>query len=283
MAGRTFQYQGATYEVQADGSARKVPTRGAVPVGPPNPLMPGQVAGQEFNNRNTQAQTGRTVVQTRGDEIDNATKAATQQAMIAKARAEAQKAAADAVVAQRGANNPVLSDEQRKAAMQAGNLDALVGQINRVQDLYDQNIAGASPFEWLPGRSDMAQFNAASAGLAEQGLGAFRTPGIGSQSDAELRQFVEANKPHSSSLDSANEERLRQLRARTDAARKALGLTPAQWGGAGSGIGGMVGARLSPPPRKASRGWWEGDNAPRKAQPIDDEVMSYINRARGGR
>jgi len=65
-----------------------------------------------------------------------------------------------------------------------------------------------------------------------------------------------------------------------DQQRRAAGATLSD---TGTGVGRMTGGMLSPPPRKASRGWWEHDSAPRKAQPIDDEVMGYINRARGGK
>ena len=271
--------------MQADGSAKRLNPVRSVQIGPDNPKLPYEVRQAEVGIPATQASTQRTLTQERGDRISNATNAASAPYTIAKARADAERAAAEAALAQRAANNPTLTDDQRKAAMQAANLDALVGQINRVQELYDQNVAGASPFEWLPARSDMAEFNAAAAGLAEQGLAAFRVPGVGSQSDTELKQFVEANRPHSSSLDSANVERLRQLRMRTDAARRGLGLAPAQWGGTGAAMGGMIGRQLAnPPPRQSQkRAWWDNGTAPRKTDPLDDEVMSYINRARGGK
>lgn len=125
---------------------------------------------------------------------------------------------------------------ERKADMQNANLDSLVQQINRVQELFNKgqrdNVVPllGSLWEYLPTQDNKA-FDSAGAGLAEQGLAAFRVPGVGAQSDAELRQFVEANKPDSWSMDSQNTERLRQLRQRVDATREALGLPPAQWTG----------------------------------------------------
>lgn len=66
-----------------------------------------------------------------------------------------------------------------------------------------------------------------------------------------------------------------------DQQRRAAGATLSN---TGTGIGGMVGGMLSPPPRQSQkRAWWDNGTAPRKADPLDDEVMSYINRARGGK
>lgn len=124
------------------------------------------------------------------------------------------------------------TDDQQKLAQKRANLDSLVAQINRVEELYQQNIA---PTDGIEGVRDLLptpanrQFNAAGAGMAEQGLAAFRVPGVGSQSDAELRQFVEANRPNASNFDTTIEEKLRQLRGRVDATRAELGLPPAEW------------------------------------------------------
>lgn len=135
-----------------------------------------------------------------------------------------------------GPNDPATkagTEDDRKVVMQNANLDALAAQINRVQELFNQSQAGrgiSSIGEYLP-TSDNKQFDAAAAGLAEQGMAAFRVPGVGAQSDTELKQFVEANKPSSKEFDSANLERLRQLRARVDSVRASLGLAPAEWVG----------------------------------------------------
>lgn len=130
-------------------------------------------------------------------------------------------------------DNPDTNDQKLEA--KRANLDSLVGQINRVEELYRQNIEG-QPVDRLFGLTEMLptatnrQFDAAGAGLAEQGLSAFRVPGVGSQSDAELRQFIQANKPTAWDYDKEIEEKMRQLRMRVDATRKEMGLPPAQWG-----------------------------------------------------
>lgn len=133
-------------------------------------------------------------------------------------------------------NKGTATGGDQKAAQKAANLDALVTQINRVQELFNSGqrdnaipILG-SLMEYLPLPENQA-FDAASAGLAEQGLAAFRVPGVGAQSDTELRQFTEANKPSSWSSDASNLERLRQLRLRVESTRKAMGLPPAEWVG----------------------------------------------------
>lgn len=123
-----------------------------------------------------------------------------------------------------------------KEAARSANLDSLVTQINRVQELYNSNLRDeAIPLlsalgDYLPTEGNK-QFDTAAAGLAEQGLAAFRVPGVGAQSDTELRQFVDANKPSAKDFDASIEEKLRQLRIRVDANREAMGLPPAQWAG----------------------------------------------------
>lgn len=130
--------------------------------------------------------------------------------------------------------SPSANDQKLQAKHAA--LESLTTQINRVDELYQNGFKEeaygiiSSLGEYLP-TNDAAQFNAAGAGLAEQGLAAFRVPGVGSQSDTELRQFVEANRPSSWDRDPAIEEKLKQLRVRVDATRQAMGLPAAQWRG----------------------------------------------------
>lgn len=222
--------------IEVDGSGRPVGQAGP----PQDPTFPYQgakartdiVQGQTSAAK-TSAEIPKVQADTTGQLIDNDVKRRTSPAIIAKAAADARQAEANARASERASS--VLTDDQRKAKMQGANLDALVGQINRTQALFNSSQGGqgldiGSPAEYLP-TSANKQFDTAAAGLAEQGLAAFRVPGVGAQSDTELRQFVEANKPSSWSQDSSNAERLRQLRARTDAARKGLGLPRAQWEG----------------------------------------------------
>ena len=210
--------------VEVDETGRPVGRSGP----PADPTFPYQAPKAQADIYNTQTNA-------RGNEIDNSIKEATRQSSIREADARAAAAEADAAIKRRtlGAT-PALSEDQRKAQVQRGNLDSLVQQINRTQDLYNNSQDGfgfmgmGSVGEYLPTQAN-SQFDAAAAGLAEQGLAAFRVPGVGSQSDTELRQFVEANKPNSWSMDSANKERMRQLRTRTENTRREMGLPAPQW------------------------------------------------------
>jgi hypothetical protein len=189
------------------------PARGpAIPAAPklPPPRYPDEAA-----KGNAEAALAGARVETIPDEQD-------------KLRAEA--ALARARVGEIGQTDDAVKIKQKRA-----NLDSLVEQINRVEHLYRQTIeptSGMGGFlDFLPTEGNK-QFDAAGAGLAEQGLAAFRVPGVGAQSDTELRQFVQANKPSASDYDITIEEKLRQLRGRVDSTRQQLGLEPADWQGA---------------------------------------------------
>ena len=107
-------------------------------------------------------------------------------------------------------------------------LRSLLQQIDRTEQLFRDNIKGGWPNP-IAGRVPFVptteQFESASAGTAEQGLSAFRVPGVGAQSDAELRQFVEANRPLATDTDLRIEEKLRQLRLRAVSELEGLGIT----------------------------------------------------------
>lgn len=164
-------------------------------------------------------------------------------ARAAEAASRAQEQARRAELEWNATHNPDGSPKPKaesastdpKVVSKMAAMDSLVGQIERVDELYrngfkDEALGVISSLgEFLP-TDAAAQLNAAGAGLAEQGLAAFRVPGVGAQSDTELRQFVEANRPSSWDRDVAIEEKLRQLRARVDATRSAMGLPPAPWG-----------------------------------------------------
>ncbi len=122
-------------------------------------------------------------------------------------------------------------DEISERQMKLGQLRTLLEQIDRVEELYRGNLEGGFPngiSGRVPGiiRPENEQFASAAAGMAEQGLAAFRVPGVGSQSDNELRQFVEANRPLPSDSDLAIEEKLRQIRNRVRVTLDAWGIAP---------------------------------------------------------
>lgn len=123
--------------------------------------------------------------------------------------------------------NPDGTPKAQVDPMKLAQFRALEEQINRVEELYTQGpgttkgLAGIQ--DYLPTGTNSA-FDSASAGLGEVGLAAFRVPGVGSQSDAELRQFVAANTPRAGDRDEAILEKLGNLRRRLDATKQALGI-----------------------------------------------------------
>lgn len=135
----------------------------------------------------------------------------------------AQQAQRDAAVARQQAQMGVKQARDSRIS----NLNALAQQINRVDQLYKtgvgatKGIAGALDYLPTPGNK---KFDAAGAGLAEMGLSAFRVPGVGSQSDKELKAFVEANRPMASDYDEAIQEKLRNLKTRLREAYKPFGV-----------------------------------------------------------
>lgn len=117
-------------------------------------------------------------------------------------------------------------------------LNILVDQVNRVQELYNQNIA-PEPNGWLSSLGDYLptsindQFDKAGAQLSEKGLAAFKVPG-NTQSDRDAVMFDKANLPTASTKDLGIEEQLRGVRARVDEEFKSFGLEPPKWSGLGN-------------------------------------------------
>jgi len=164
----------------------------------------------------------------------------TMQYDLQKAQADAAKASADAAIA--GQMNQVqlakaqadLAKAQaekggdQKADQRLANLRALKENIARVRQLYAENLKGGLPNQFTALVPDfinprLGQFDSAGAGLGETGLAAFRVPGVGAQSDTELRAFIDANRPESTDSDLKIEEKLRNLETRLNATLEALG------------------------------------------------------------
>lgn len=114
-------------------------------------------------------------------------------------------------------------------------LNSLVAQINRVQDLYDENIGTTKGLtglqDYLP-TNENARFDTAGAQLSQMGLAAFRTPGTGTVSDRDAIMFDKGNLPTASTRDAAIEEILGGLRRRVEEEYNALGQPMPQWSGA---------------------------------------------------
>lgn len=179
------------------------------------PESPQGVPSNQLKIQGEQASIANTQSTIADREADNARE--DQKLAIAR---EAAKRASDAASA-------AQSIKQSSVNQRIGNLRALEKQIARVGDLYRKGPGAtkgvSSVMDYLPLPANK-QFDAAAAGLGEMGLAAFRVPGVGSQSDAELRAFIDANRPSASDYDVQIEEKLRNLRTRLAEAYKAQGV-----------------------------------------------------------
>ena len=215
--GRARDEAGNIWETDAQGNPVRLLSAAGAPQGEVFTLPPD--AGQQATINRTQTQT----------EIDQA-KAPGE---IAQIQANATKTGLEIEKLRRELGS--LTQDQRTGAKQDATLDSIVEQINRVQELYNSGISQESKSN-LWGLLDnvgpeAGRFNSAGQGVADQGLAAFRVPGVGSQSDLEAAQFASANTPQASDWDASIEEKLSNVRRRIDSNRRALGLPPAQWTG----------------------------------------------------
>jgi hypothetical protein len=127
------------------------------------------------------------------------------------------------------------AEAKEKATAREGRgakLSNLLSQLDRAEEIYRQEIKGGLPNPisgrlW-PFSEGNSRFGAAAASAAQQAFSAFRVPGEGPQSDADLRLFVEANRPLPTDTEAAIEEKFQAVRARARAELKALGVAPVQ-------------------------------------------------------
>lgn len=197
------------------------PQRGPVTIGRPDPTLQYQGPKAALDIENTRS----TIEDRRADNelaqrnLDRQLNNDAANRDLAERRLALDEAAAERAAATAGGKAP---DPLKLAQFRA-----LEQQIARVQELYEAGPGGttgvASLMDYLPGDANAA-FDSAAAGLGEVGLAAFRVPGVGSQSDTELRQFVAANTPSASDRDAAIREKLGNLRRRLEATRTELGM-----------------------------------------------------------
>lgn len=194
-------------------SVRPQPT----PIGRPDPRVPASAAASQASAGASRASTQKTYADIQRDR---------EKLAIAR-QAEARAAAAQQQAAKAAEAATALKRQQSEGKL--ANLRALENQIARTRQLYNQNIAPeplgplSSAMDYLPTPGNK-QFDSAGASLGDIGLAAFRVPGVGAQSDAELRAFVEANRPSSRDLDKQIEEKLRNLENRLAETYKAYGV-----------------------------------------------------------
>lgn len=163
-----------------------------------------------------------------GQALDNQVTQATLNDAIRKAKADADKAQIDARKA--AAPTQQEMDQQNRMAR----LNSLVGQINRVQELYNTGPGKTKGFagvqDYFP--TDInARFDQSGDSLAQQGLAAFRVPGQGTVSDRDAIMFDRANLPQASTRDARIEEMLASIRARVESEFQAVGQQAPNWTG----------------------------------------------------
>lgn len=266
---------GEWIEVDAQGNPLGAQPQGQVFTLPPDPVEQARLANEQER-----------IEIARNNSANSNANADLKRSLL---EAQVRAAQAAAAKAEKGTAGAATGDAKLQARV--ANMNALVEQINRVQELYESG-PGATDGIWglqdyFPTEKNR-QFDAAAAGLAEQGLAAFRVPGVGAQSDTELRQFVEANKPSAGDYDAQISEKLRQLRSRVDQTRATMGLPAAQWQGANDRANAMTYLRTdggaNPPPSAADFGATQRSVPyPEEGQREHDALVQRLLATNGGR
>lgn len=207
--------------------------------------------------------------QIRKDERQDASDARAEAAADRAAAASERQAGADERAARAAELDAALKRLQiMKAEAETGGgpggskkLNTLVAQINRVQDLYDENIGTTKGLaglqDYLP-TNENARFDTAGAQLSQIGLAAFRTPGTGTVSDRDAIMFDKGNLPTASTRDAAIEEILGGLRRRVEEEFQTLGQPKPNWTGVAQQRaddevpGQATGGATKPPPSNPS-------------------------------
>lgn len=202
------------------------------PIGPRNSRLPAQIRGDVLGNAQTQANTGRTVVQTRGDQIDNDTKRAIQADVIRKARADAQAA--------QNAANGITPELLAQRQQQRKNMAPLLGIINDLEGQYNRNFRGNGGTsgrgritEYMPDKlfgrtvnpeNDLFNSTAMRAGPFIKGM--LFPGGKDTDAAAEYQQKIMPFLPSAGDADSTIESKIKQLRSLYNAAMGVKTSTP---------------------------------------------------------
>lgn len=203
---------GNIWEVDAQGNPMRYvgkagDTPAPVTLGRPNAA---KVLGDNLSNTKTTLDIQRTQ--------------ATMDADRRKAEADARKAVADADKAEKDAKTANGLDPQKLA-----NLRALENLLNELTDQYNKGPGATKGYEgwrdYLPSDAN-SQFDTTGASIGDVGFAAFRVPGSGTQSDADLRNFVNANTPSASDRDVSIEQKINNVRNRLNATYEQYGITP---------------------------------------------------------
>lgn len=117
----------------------------------------------------------------------------------------------------------------REQADKLAPMNAMANQIARVRELYGKGPGATRSWtpgalaDYLPTDANKA-FDTAGRGLGSLGMAAFRVPGVGSQSNDELKDFIETNRPSASDNDVTIQEKIRNLENRLTESYRARGV-----------------------------------------------------------
>lgn len=138
----------------------------------------------------------------------------------------------------RAAPNAAEAAKSQTLGSRQAKLRGLIDQLDRAEQIYLDEIKGGLPNpisgRLLPFTEGNSRFGAAASSAAQQAFSAFRVPGEGPQSDADLKLFVEANRPLPTDTEATIEEKFRSVRARALAELEAFGDEAEQPDGAGA-------------------------------------------------
>jgi len=155
----------------------------------------------------------------------------------AKAPSEIQKATLEVEgtrLANEKARRELANPVETKQAQtdRVSRLMQLASQVGRTQYLYNTGIGTTKGLSgiWDYAPTDAnARFDVAGNQIAQQGLAAFKVPGMGTVSDRDSVMFDRANLPTAATRDAAVEEQLRSIKNRVNEEMKALGRAPLNW------------------------------------------------------
>lgn len=179
-----------------------------------DPTLPGRVTKTNNEAAASSYDPAKAAADLRIKELEAQIKAIEANSAGAQTQAELQKARLDV--------DKARMEIEAIRSGKGGAIKALQEQVDRVGELYRQELKGGLPNkinDLIPDtfQPDKGAFDTAGQGLTNPFMAAFRVPGVGAQSDTELRQFLAANTPAQGDSDAVIEEKLRNIQTRIDA------------------------------------------------------------------
>lgn len=210
--GQARDEAGNIWETDAQGNPVRLISAGqqATPLGGPDPILPYKIRTEQGHAAAAPYAGPTAAANAKKAEADAAVAATIAQANAERARAEAAKSQAEL---------EKLKAAQTQTDPKSAAYKALQGQIDHVFEIFRRNIQGGLPnplWGHIP-TSTNSGFDSAAQGLVNPYMQAFRVPGAGSQSDTELKQFIQANVPQPTDTDAAIQEKLGNIQRQLDA------------------------------------------------------------------